>query len=328
MTAKQTQAKPTKTPNPEPATPAAAVKPAGATDGDAAASAEGKVEVIDIRNMQDKFNHLLDQRNQFNDLARKAADDRNLLNNQRREKAGAIDEHKQQRDAANEVSRTHKELRNAYQDQAKALIAAKKGKTGGIERSLPLLVRKLRNDLQAAIEQQQTTQLTVAKERVLVEKIGEMWRELKGKEQELGKQKVVAAEVSDTDAGINELFAKADEEHEKVVAAMKVAQEHHEKFIAAVRETRVLVNEANKKHEEFVACKVRADDYHTKAMELREKVMQVRGEKRAEYQARQAELQEVNQSARRNVADPRALDQLKDKALDELKKGGKITLGF
>jgi uncharacterized coiled-coil DUF342 family protein len=282
----------------------------------------------DLRNLQDKFNSLLDQRNQFNDLARKAADERNQLNEQRRTRAAVIDEHKTKRDAANEEMRKHKELRNAYQDQAKALIAQKKGKSGAIERSLPLMVRKLRNDLQAKVELQQTTTLSVQKERVLVEEISAIWKELKEKEAELKKQQAVTVELSDKDADIDALFAKADAEHEEVLKFQKEAQTHHEAFIAAVKETRVLVAEANKKHDEFVACKTKADEMHNKAMELREKVVQIRGERKAEFDARRAEVREVNQAARRNVSDPKAIERHNDSLLEQMKKGGKIQLGF
>ena len=159
-----------------PATSPPPTAPATEAAAPATTSAEAAMEApkteADVRNLQDKFNHLLDQRNQFNDLARKSAEERNQLNDHRREMAVGIEAHKTARDAANEEMRKHKELRNAYQDQAKSLIAEKKGKSGaGIERSLPLLVRKLRNDLQSKIELQQTTTLSVAKERVLVEEI-------------------------------------------------------------------------------------------------------------------------------------------------------------
>ena len=271
------------------------------------AQPEGKTEEVDVRNLQAKFNGLLDQRNAFNDMAKAAREERDMLNEQRRVKSAEIEEHKKQRDAANDQMRIHKELRNAYQEQAKALIDQKKGKTGAVERSLPLRVRKLRNDLQAAVEQQQTTSLTVAKEKVLVEKIRAMWLELKELEVEVQKQKAVQVELSGADKDIDELFARADTEHAEVTKWMKTAREHHEKFIAS---------------------KTKADDLHGKAMELREKVMQVRGERKAEYDARRKEMQEINQTARRNVADPRAIDQYKDQALEQLKKGGKITLGF
>jgi len=298
------------------------------TDAPAPAAGDASAEKVDVRNLQDKFNNLLNTRNEHNDLAKQARTDRDQLNEARRVKSLEIEEHKKARDAANEVMRQHKELRNAFQDQAKALIEEKKGKTGAVSSSLPLQVRKLRNELQAMVEQQQTTTLTVAKERVLVEKIAETWKELKSKEAELQKQKAVQVDLSDTDTTIDGLFAKADEEHAKVTAAMKEAQAHHEKFIAGVKEIRVLVTEANKRHAEFVAHKQKADEAHNKAMELREKVMAVRNERKAEYDARRKEVQEVNTAARRSVADPRALDRLKDQALEDLKKGGKITLGF
>ena len=282
----------------------------------------------DIRNLQDKFNSLLDQRNSFNDLARKAADERNQLNEQRRSKAAGIEEHKAKRDAANEEMRKHKEVRNAYQDQAKALIAEKKGKVGAVSHSLPMQVRKLRNDLQAKVELQQTTTLTIAKERVLVEEISELWKELKAKEAELKQQTAVKVDLSEADQSIDALFAKADEEHEQVTKWMKEAQGHHEAFIAAVKETRVLVAEANKKHDEFVACKTKADEFHTKGMALREQVVQIRGERKAAFDAARQEVRGVNQVARKNVSDPKGIERAQESALDQLRKGGKISLGF
>src|SRR5205823_2722739 len=139
---------------------------------------------VDVRNLQDKFNSLIEGRNQSNDLARGAADERNLLNEARRTKSQELEVHKAARDAANEV---------------------------------------------------------------------------KGKEAELKQQKTVEIDLSDTDGSIDGFFAKADEEHAKVVAALKEAQGHHEKFIAGVKEVRTLVSEANKKHAEFVAHKLKAD---------------------------------------------------------------------
>ena len=203
----------------------------------------------------------------------------------------------------------------------------KKGKTGAIERSLPLRVRKLRNELQDAVQTQQTATLSPAKEKVLVEKIRDTWLELKGLEKELEKQKTVEVDISDTDGAIDSLFGRADEEHVEVQRYMKEAQQIHEKFVAGVKEIRVLVSESNDKHNEFIAYKKRADDNHNRAMELREKVMAVRGERKAEYDARKKELEEYNQRTTRNINDPKAIEKAKDKSLEELKKGGKISLG-
>ncbi len=299
------------------------------TDAPAEAKADDKpAEQVDVRNLQDKFHGLLDQRNEFNDLAREARDARNLLNDQRREKAKEIEDQKTARDRKNEEMKKHKELRNSYQDQAKALIAQRKGKAGAIERSLPLRVRKLKGEIQAALERQETTVLGPAKEKELVDDVRRKRAELAQLEAELGKQKAANVDLSDTDAAIDELFSKADEEHEKVVAIQKVANEHHDKFVAAVKEVRTIASEADKKHQEFIALKTKADDYHNKAMELREKVMAVRGERAAEYAARRKEIGDINTRARQNISDPKAIEKANESALEQLKKGGKISFGF
>lgn len=283
---------------------------------------------VDVRNLQDRFHALLDSRNEYNDLAREARDARNLLNDHRREKAKEIEDHKTARDRRNAEMKEHKDLRNAYQDQAKALIAQRKGKAGGLEKSLPLRVRKLRNEIQAALERQETTVLEPAKEKALIDDVRRKRVELAELEAELGKQKAATVDLSDTDAAIDELFKKADEEHEKVVAIQKLANEHHDKFVEAVKATRVTAAEADKKHQEFIALKTKADDYHNKAMELREKVMAVRGERKAEYDARRKEIGDINTRARQSVSDPKAIEKASESALDALKKGGKISLGF
>src|SRR5437868_4102257 len=133
MTAAEATGQPETTPT-NGARPARAPRAAKAVPAATPASAPAVATVVDpnapapdLRNLQDKFNALLEQRNTMNDLARKAADERNQLNEQRRGKAAGIEASKVARDAANEEMRKHKELRNAYQDQAKALIAEKKG---------------------------------------------------------------------------------------------------------------------------------------------------------------------------------------------------------
>lgn len=280
----------------------------------------------ELRNLQDKFHDLLDQRNHYNDLSREARDARNLLNDQRREKAAEIQKHKEARDKLNDTMREHKDLRNSYQDQAKALIAQRKGKAGAMEKSIPLQVRKLRNEIQGLLERQETSVLTPAKENALLESVREKKKDLKALEAQLDEQKALSVDITDTDKAIDELFAKADEEHAKVVAVQKEATEHHKKFVEAIKETRVVQAEADEKHQEFVALKTKADGYHEKAMELREKVMAVKKERRQEFQERKKEIRDVNQRAKKAVDDPDRRKEVEDDALEMLKKGGKISL--
>jgi uncharacterized coiled-coil DUF342 family protein len=311
MTAEETQA----------ASQTETAKPAATDAKPAAPDAE-----VDVRNLQDKFHNLLDQRNHYNDLGRAARDARNLLNDGRRDKSETIDEHKKARDALNAEMKEHKELRNAYQDQAKALIGEKKGKMGGVERSLPLQVRKLRNEIQTLLEQQETTVLTPAKENALVDNVRAKRKELKELESQLETQKLVDVDLSDADGAIDDLFKRADAEHEIVSRLQKEAQVHHEKFVEAIKEVRTISAEADSKHKEFIAYKTKADEYHEKGMELREKVMAVKGERAEEYKAQKQEIRGFNDRARNAVSNPAMRKKVEDDALAALKSGGKISL--
>ncbi len=284
-------------------------------------------EKVDLRNLQDKFHNLLDQRNELNDKGREARDARNQLNDSRREKSEQLNELKAARDAANEKMREHKERRNAYQDQAKALIAQKKGQKGALEKSLPLQVRKLRNDIENMMERQETQALSIEKERDLVDNIRKMRHELEGLEEQLKQQSAIKANLDDSDVAIDQLFKEADLEHEKVQEYNKIAREHHDKFVANIKEIRIISKEADAKHQEFIAIRKKADEYHQKAMELREQIGAIRGERKAEYEKRKGEIRDVNRRAS-SVTDPKAIEKANESALDDLKKGGKISLGF
>lgn len=291
------------------------------------ATSEKPTEKVDLRNLQDKFHNLLDTRNELNDKGREARDARNQLNDARREKSESLNELKAARDAANEKMREHKERRNAYQDQAKALIGEKKGQKGAMEKSLPLQVRKLRNEIEKAMERQETAVLSVEKERDLVDNVRKMRHELEGLEEQLKQQSAIKANLDDSDLAIDQLFKEADLEHEKVQEYNAIAKEHHDKFVENIKEIRIISKEADAKHQEFVAIRKKADEAHNKAMELREQIGAIRGERKAEYDRRKGEIRDINRRAS-SVTDPKALEKAGDSALEDLKKGGKISLGF
>lgn len=281
----------------------------------------------DVRNLQDKYHKLLDTRNEYNGLARTVRDERNALHEERRLEAEKLQENKSKRDEANQQAKVHRDRRNEYQTQAKSLIAQKRGKTGGLERSLPVRIRKLKGDIERSLERQETSVLSVEKERDLIDGIRKQRAELAELERQFEEQRATMGDLDDADKGIDELFAKADEEHEKVVEFQKLGQAHHEKFVEALKAIKILRTEADAKHKAYIAYKTKADDSHNKAMELREQVVAVRGERRAQWQARRNEISEFNKSAK-NLSDPKALEEASESALDALKSGGKISLGF
>jgi uncharacterized coiled-coil DUF342 family protein len=123
------------------------------------------------------------------------------------------------------------------------------------------------------------------------------------------------------------LFAKADEEHEHVVAAYKSSQAAHEKYVEIVKEVATLIAEANGKHKQFVETRQKADEWHQKAMELRDKIFEKKGEERAErHEARQI-IKEQAKRAREAISNPEKRKEFEERSIDQLKKGGKIRIG-
>ena len=78
-------------------------------------------------------------------------------------------------------------------------------------------------------------------------------------------------------------------------------------------------------HETALALE-KADTFHKKAMELRDRVMVLRNERRAINQQRRVLVQDQNVKVRQELEDESKLDEKMDMALEMLKKGGKISI--
>ncbi len=87
-----------------------------------------------------------------------------------------------------------------------------------------------------------------------------------------------------------------------------------------------VTREGNEKHRGYVEARMGADEQHQKAMELREQMIGLRNERRAEYEANKKELYDVNRAAREAVT--RGIEEKAEEGLEALKKGGKISFGI
>ena len=293
---------------------------------DAPAKAEERRAELD--NVQRRFDALIQKRNELNDASRQLRQERDLLNNGRQEFRDRLEKAKTERERCNALMAEARTRRNEFQGQAKALIGSRKGKAGAMAQSLPLQVRQLEKQVRDLEFQQQTTQITIEKERELLKVLKAKGTELAQLKTQLTAQREIKVDLDNIDGSISELFAQADLAHKEMQAHYAEAQQHHEEFVKAIEESRVVSREADGKHKEFVAARIAADDAHQKAMELREKMIAIQGERRAEFEADRRELREVNQAARQAVADPRRLEEKAEDDLALLKTGGKIRIGL
>jgi hypothetical protein len=95
---------------------------------------------------------------------------------------------------------------------------------------------------------------------------------------------------------------------------------------AMVEELSIMNNESNKKHEAYLKVRERANQYHKKAQEMRQKIMAMKREKTAPEREAREEIKRSNIETRKYFENKDVLEKHKDDDLDRLKKGKKIEL--
>ncbi len=279
-----------------------------------------------LKNAEKKYQSYIEKRNELNDLAKVLREERDMLNAKHKEIRETMDNTRKERDELVKKMKGHKEIRNKLQQQAKQFIEARRQKKGEVFKNLPLRVEELKADVQMLEYRQETVVMSPSDENELIDKIREKKIDYERTKKQMDEQKLLEIDISDKDNTITELFKKADEQHELVQKFYKDSQKKHKDYIELVRELSVQINESNKKHEQFIETKNEAQRNHEKAVELRSRIIAIRGEKRKQREDARRAIIEQNKMARSAVLDEKKLGEIADKSVLALKKGKKITL--
>ena len=269
-----------------------------------------------------KYRSLLDKRDEANAEASVPKDERNTLNAQKRELIDEMQELKKKRDSLVAEMRKHKSKRNELQKRAKELIGLRKGKK--FKTSLPVEIDNMRLEIHKLQMRQETTALSLPKENELIDAVRVKKKDLDELEEVYEEQKKLILEMEGVDDTITEFFKKADEEHEMVVKLSNAAQEIHETIVVQIKEISHLIAESDKKHKEFLKIRERADHYHNRAQEMREKILSERKEKRKEMAEARRVLKDQNLAAHKALFDEEKLDEDAAKALETLLTKGRV----
>lgn len=280
-------------------------------------------------NLEKKADLFVQRRNELNDQANLLRSERNLLNDKKKELLAQMDAAKKERDGHNARLREHKEQRNAYQQQAKLLIAKQRGEKKKAQQAMsPVFrVKELEAEIRDQEYQQQTTVMTVKEENKLIDSIRKKRVELGTLRKDAVKAEALNIDLRNTSQAIDQLFALADAEHQEVLRYYKLAQEAHERFLQVFNETSQIIAASNAKHQELVQTRQRADDQHQQFLELRAKVLELKGKEALERQEARTIIREQHKRVREAVADPKKLEEAAETTLERLKKGGRISLG-
>jgi len=273
-----------------------------------------------------KLRSLYEQRDNANAEAQAVRQERDLLNLKRKDLVEEMHKVGDARVGAVRTLRQHRDRRNSFHQEARELIELKRKARGNLKRGIGTDLSRLRREIDDMDWKQVTTVLTLAKENELIAELRLAMKEFRTLEKEKGAQERVFKEVKDIDAAIDDLMKKADAEHAQVVLLANRAQEDHDKVTELVREISVLIAEGDKKHKEFIEAREKADAYHEKAMEMRDKVLAERKAGRAEEMEERKMLRDQNRIVRATLLDKNKLDEAADKALEKLLKQGKVEI--
>jgi len=289
-------------------------------------TSDKKQELEQLRNAEKKFQAYIERRNELNDLAKILREERDMLNAKHKDIKDEMKDLKKDRDELVEKMRQHKSLRNQLQSQAKELIAARQKKKGEVFKNLPLRLEEIKADVQMLEYRQETVPMNTSEENELIDLIREKQKELRSVKKTLSQQENIMVDISDKDKAIDELFKKADEQHELVQKYYKESQAKHKAYIKMVDEVSIAIAESNKKHEQYIETRNEAQKNHEKAMEMRDHIVQVRGERRRRFEESKKLIKDQNVKARKAVLDKDKLKKIADDSLSELKNGKKISL--
>jgi len=278
-----------------------------------------------IQSAEKVHTSIIERRDELNAEARLLRDERNTLNEERKNALAGVDKLKAERDALVRKMREHKKRRNECQSKARAMIEEKRERNKDLNRALPKDVLVLDAEIKSLELKQQTIPMSLAAEKDLIDSIRDKMHQYIEMQKNLVDQETLVEDLDALNASIDDLFKKADEEHTYVVQYYEDSQKFHEQVVEIYNSVSYLIIEANKKHAEFIETKEKADAQHQKALEMRSRVLSLKKEVRDERQQARRVIKEQSQAVDKALTNKKELEKVEDDTLEQLKKGGKIS---
>ncbi len=283
-------------------------------------------KISELQSAELKFRALLNKRDEINEQAAALRGERDSLNDQKRVIQEQMNTCRDRRDAFVQEMRIHKAKRDDLQSKAKELIDFKRKVKGQPTGSLKDEIRTREADARAMELRQQTVPLSIQKERELLDQLKAKMAEVERLKKVLVEQEKIQKEVRDLDHSIDALFKQADKEHAEVVRLSEEQHKAHEEASAFFKDVAALTASANKKHDDFLKLRGEANAAHEKAAEMREKIIEIRKEKRMERVEEMRAIRDVNVAVKRALDDQAKKDKAADEALQMLLKKGRVEI--
>lgn len=271
-----------------------------------------------------KLESLVERRGALNEEAQIARQERDLVHEKKRELSAKLRDLRDRRGGFADQARSHRAKRDDLQAKAKSLIELKRKLRMQAGSSVTTELKTLQRQFREMELRQQTASLSLSEENELIDRLKEHMKRAKELESMKSEQDAVAKEVHDVDATITDLFAQAEQEHQAALALSKQAAEVHKETIGLAQAVAALVVEGNAKHEEYLKARAKADETHAKVVEMRDKVLSIKGAHRAEQREARDLLRSQNRNVRKTLYDEKKLEESADEALKALLQKGRV----
>lgn len=283
--------------------------------------------VSELEQAEIKLQSLLEKRDALNQEAQLLRKERDLVHDRKRELGPKLRDLKDRRAAFASEARTHRARRDELQAKAKSLIEMKRKMRGSVHADVGSELRALKRQVSQMEMRQQTASLTLHEENELLDRIKTAFRRLRELETLKAEQDSISKEIRDIDSGITELFQAAEKEHVAAVGLSRQARAVHEETTEYVRSIAALVAEGDAKHEGYLEARGKADEIHAKVVEMRGKVLSIKGAARTEAREAREILRKQNRSVRQALYDQKKIEASADEALKALLQKGRVEIG-
>ena len=280
--------------------------------------------------METKIRRMKEQRNSFNEDARRAADSRNALQEQSKEIRESIkdklDEQKKVRDQA----QICKARRDEIQKQIRELINQNRGRKDDAKGNKSVVIEL--SETINEIEKIENTMMTDG--RLILETENKLLKKLKvliSKRDKLMPAvkdfEAINIDIGDMDGSIKLLKSEADKAHQEMIDFHKQADLIWEDVKPMLAERDFLRAEADRYHLAYVASRESANEVHENMKELISQVNEIRDEMKAAEEERVKVIKDHNQSVRDALKLPSEDEGMADSLASQLINSGSLTLG-
>lgn len=285
-----------------------------------------KKRIDELRSSEEKFRALVAKRDELNAQAQSARAERDALSEKKKELKRILDEVRERRREFSKKIGEHKKKRDDLQQKAKSLIAIKKKLKLGVDKNARVDLSFAKREMRRLEMEQQTIPRSLEEEAEIIKRIKQLYQKVTELERVVKEQKEIKLSMQEIDDAIDEAFKLANSEHQDMMILVEERRACDEKIKEIVNEISLVIGAADKKHEEFLEIRRAADLQHAKAMEMREKIGEIRAAKRKEREEQRRAISELNESARKELMDKEKLDKAAESALESLLKKGKVEL--